>query len=183
MKIDFTKLQKTFINKIKKEENLILRGQDVSFEINPNYEFEQYNLTVRIKVFGEEFSIGYPKENTSIDELIMDFYSRLHDYNTDNAGYHIIGLKILQLENRFLEQTSSLREKIISNQRDLKPEEIFIDFSDFAPSENDARGFPKFGIFIVIKGEQILMREIGFDEFNHKLDVELETKILEKLNN
>ena len=183
MKIDFTKLQKAFIEKIKTKENLTLRGQDVSFEINPNYEFEQYNLTLRIKVFEEEFSLGYPKENTFINELIMDFYSRLHDYSTDNARHHIIGLKISQLENRFSEQISSLREQIISRQKDIKPEEILIDFSDIAPSENDTRGFPKFGIFITIKGEQKLMRKIGFDEFNHKLSEELMTKISENTKN
>ena len=44
MQIDFTKLQKLFIDKIKDEEKLMLRGQDVSFEIRQNYEFEQYNL-------------------------------------------------------------------------------------------------------------------------------------------
>ncbi|MBL3658639.1 hypothetical protein [Fulvivirga sediminis] len=183
MKIDFTKLQKAFIIKIKEDENLTLRGQDVSFEINPNYEFEQHNLTIRIKVFGEEFSVGYPKENTSIDELILDFYSRLHDCNTDNARHHIIGLKILQLQNRFSEEIISLREKLIRKYQDLKPEEIVIDFSDLPLSENDLSGFPKFGIFIVIKGKQVLMREIGFDEFNYKLDDELETKITERLKN
>lgn len=84
MQIDFTKLQKAFIEKIRDEESLILRGHDVSFEIKTNYESEQYNLNIRIYVFGEEFSIGYPKEKTSEDQLINDFYSRLHDYNTDN---------------------------------------------------------------------------------------------------
>ncbi len=178
MKIDFTELQKIFIEKIKKEENLTLTGKDVSFEINPNYEFESYNLTVRLKIFGEEFSVGYPKRETTVDELITDFYSRLHDYSTDHAGNHIIGLKILQLENEYADQFSTLRENIVSSQTDIKPEDLFIDISDTAPYKTDKRGFPNFDIFIYLKKKLILTRTLGFYEYNHKLGDELESKII-----
>ena len=182
MQIDFTKLQKLFIDKIKDEEKLILRGQDVSFEIRPNYEFEQYNLDVKLKVFGEEFSIGYPKENTNEEYLINDLYSRLHDYRTDSLKWHIIGLKVQELEKRYTEKIQSLREIILNQHSELIPEDIFIDISDLAPSEHDERGFPKFGIFVMIRGEQITMKEIGFYEYNHKLDAELENEIIKNKN-
>jgi len=182
MQIDFTKLQKLFIDKIKDEEKLMLRGQDVSFEIHTNYEFEQYNLNVKLKVFGEEFSIGYPKENTNEEHLINDFYSRLHDYGTDNPKWHIIGLKVQELEKRYVEKIQSLREKILNQNSELIPKEIFIDISDLAPSENDERGFPKFGMFVMIRGKQITTKEIGFYEYNHKIDEELENEIIKNKN-
>ncbi|MCR9067069.1 MAG: hypothetical protein NXI00_24100, partial [Cytophagales bacterium] len=131
--------------------------------------------------FGEEFSVSYPKSDTSIDELIMDFYSRLHDYSADSAKDLIIRLKILQLENRFAEQINALREIVLTRQKSLRPEEVLFDFSDIIPSEKDINGFPKFGLFISIKGEQILMKEIGINEFSHKLGEELESKVFEKL--
>jgi len=182
MKIDFTKLQKLFIDKIRNEENLILRGQDISFQIQPNYEFDQYNLNVKIKIFEEEFSIGYPKENTTEEELIKDFYSRLHDYNTDNPKWHIIGLKIQELERRYIESIQSVREKILNSNNGIKPNEIVIDISDLTPSENDERGFPNFGIFVMLKGKQVAKKEIGFYEYNHKLDEELEDEIAKNRN-
>lgn len=180
MQIDFTKLQKLFIEKIKKEEGLILRGHDVSFQIEPN--FEHYNLNVRIKVFGEEFSIGYPKENTTEEDLIKDFYSRLHDYNTDDAKYHIIRLKIQELEKRYREKIRSLRGNILSRKKETSPEDIFVNISDLAPNEEDERGFPKFEIFVVLKGKQVVTREIGFYEYNHKLVEDLENEIMKTEN-
>lgn len=178
MQIDFTKLQKLFVEKIKNEENLILRGQDVSFEIQTNYEFEQYKLNVKLKVFGEEFSIGYPKENTTEEQLIIDFYSRLHDYGTDNPKWHIIGLKVQELEKRYGDTIQSFKEKILNQNKELTPKEIFIDISDLAPSENDERGFPRFSIFVMIRGRQIAKKEISFYEYNHKLDEDLENEIM-----
>ncbi|MFN0201640.1 MAG: hypothetical protein ACKVTZ_08975 [Bacteroidia bacterium] len=181
MKIDFTKLQKLFIEKVRKEEGLILRGQEVSFEIRTNYEFSQYNLNVKLKVFGEEFSIGYPQENTTEVELIADFYARLHDYNTDDAQTHIIGLKICALEKRFAELIYGLREKILRFDKDLTSEDILIEVSDFVPSENDENGFPPVGIFVIIQGKQILSKKIEADTYTHILAKELESEVVEKM--
>jgi len=182
MQIDFTKLQKLFVAKIRNEENLILRGQDISFEIQPNYEFEQYSLQVKLKVFKEEFSIGYPKANTTEEQLLLDFFSRLHDYNTDDPNWHIIRLKIQELERRYNKKIQYLREIILSNFNEIKSEDIFINISDQTPIENDARGFPKFEIFVMVKGEQIATKEIEFYEYNHKLVEELENEIRKNIN-
>ena len=62
MQIDFTKLQKQFIKKIRKEDGLSIEGQEVSFVVQPNCGYEKYNLKIYLSVFGEEFSVGYAKE-------------------------------------------------------------------------------------------------------------------------
>lgn len=183
MQIDFTKLQRNFIEKIKNEENLILRGQDVSFEIEPNYEFEQKKLVVRIKVFGEEFSLGYPKKETTEKQLITDFYSRLHDYDTENPFWHLISLKVLELEKRTNQQIQVLREKILFLDKEIKSDEVYVGITDSVFVEDSKRGFPKFEIYVVIKGKKVVSKEIGFYEYNHKLANELEKEIIEKKKN
>lgn len=180
MQIDFTKLQKLFVLKIKNEENLILFGHDVSFKISPNYQFSPINLTVKILIFGEEFSIGYAKEKTTEEELINDFYSRLHDYNTDDAKNHIIILKIQELERSYSEQILILIQRI-TRILDIESDKIMIDISDFAPSENDNRGFPKFGIFVTINKNHVLTKEIGFNQYIFNLSDMIENEIIEKL--
>lgn len=177
MHINFTKLQKAFIDKIRKESQLILRGQDVSFKIQTNYEFEQYNTNIKILVFDEEFSMGYPNSKTTEEALILDCFSRLHDYNTDNAKWHIIGLKILELEKRYLAPIQQLREQLIGLNSINEPDDLVIEISDIAPSETDKRGFPKFEISVMIQGQIVARKELDFDGYNFQLMQELKESI------
>lgn len=182
MKIDFNKLQQLFATKVKNEEKLLLRGQDISFIIQPNYEFESYHLTVKMMVFGEEFSLGYPDKNTTEEQLINDCYSRLHDYSTDDPKYHIIGLKTREFKRRYANNIQSLREKILHKNTEMKPEDLWIDISDIEPSDEDERGFPKFEMFVSIKGEEMVTKDLLFYDYNFKLEKEIEEELSQKLN-
>ena len=174
--MNYTQIQKEFIKKVKNENDLILRGQDVQFLVSPKSEFDEHSVTVYLKVFNEEFSTGYFNKSTTSDELINDFYSRLHDYSTDNAGDHIIGLKALQLENRFKDVIAEIKTFLVFSNRNLSPEEIQIDI-EYDYLKNIKNGFPNYWMEIRIKNNLIIKRNFEFDDFTHLLNKELKEKL------
>jgi hypothetical protein len=170
MAIDFNILQKLFIEKIKKEESIILKTMDVSFKIEPNYE-NNSNTTIRILVFERIFGHGYIDHKSTEKDFLADCYSRLHDYNSDSPKWNIWSLKCTSLEECYNWQVEQIIE-FITISSDIKFNEIDILFTDM-PGELDSNGFRKYEMILSIRGMQIIAKRIDIYNYNFKLAEEI----------
>jgi hypothetical protein len=168
MRIDFRKLQKIFIERIKNNESIKLRPNEVTFIIEPNFELPG-KTTLRILVFGQAFSHGYFDDNTEEDYLLSDCFSRLHDYDTDSPKWHIWGLRNKRLEEDYKWQVDKIIEYLHISNLGLKLNEIKISINDLAPSEIDTNGFSQYSISILIKDQKIIEKKLDLYNYNFKL--------------
>lgn len=105
---------------------------------------------------------------------------RLHDYGSDNPELHIISLKILELERIYSEAIQAIREKLLYLDLANNSDELTVEISDFSSDTNE-RGFPKFGLFVSIRGcDMFTEMELPFDSYNSNLIQELDLDKTEK---
>jgi hypothetical protein len=175
MKINFKKLQQLIIEKIKAEENIVLKAHEVKFQVEPNYTLSDNRMTFKILIFGQQFLHGYADHNNTEPDLISDCFSRLHDYGKDSVKWHIWSLKILDIELRYGYQFDKIRDFLFDNIPDLKPRDISIQISDISAEETDENGFPKYGLYIEYPYKTI---EIELDIYNY--DYQLLESFIEK---
>ena len=175
MTINFRKLQSIFIEKIEREHQLILSDYDVSFEIRPSQHTSKHS--VRLKVFGQEFSIAYVRDESTETDILRDFYSRLHDYNTDCAGHHLICLKIAALEELYLDELIELKAIAMRNFKEIEFDDVIIEFTDIPQSALDEKGFPKFAVMIVIQAQDICTKEIDLKRSNSDVFLEMRNSL------
>ena len=180
MRIDFKKLQQAFIEEIKADTGVVLRWHDVSFDVQPKFELADGKVTVTVRVFDELYSLGYAGPDTNESLLLADIDSRLHDYG-EKADWYIVKLRADALGKEYADQIQQLREAILCAGKGLQPTDFGVDISDFAPSEKDERGFPKFGLFVDVHHKSIAVKELDPMNYNHRLADEMLDEIIGKL--
>ena len=176
MTVSFRTLQNIFIEKIAREHQLILKDYDISFEIKPSQSTSQYS--VRLKVFEQEFSIAYVKAESTETDVLRDFYARLHDYNTDCAGHHLISLKIAALEELYLDQLIELKAIAMRSFNDIDFDDLIIEITDIPQSTLDERGFPKFAIMMIIQDQHICTKELDLTQYNSDVFSEIKNTLI-----
>ncbi|MEP0266866.1 hypothetical protein [Dokdonia sp.] len=179
--MNYNKLQKLFINKIKNDESIILDPFDVKFVVEPNYNQPKEYVTIRILVFNQVFGHGYIDQKSSESDYIKDCFSRLHDYNTDSPKWHIWGLKVLHLEESYAFQLKEINDYIASSRFPLVSQDIIVDISD-VPSEPDSNGLRKYALYIVHNYKNILVKEINIYNFNSDLAHDVIAELKKKIN-
>lgn len=166
--IDFYEVQNIFIERIRTEENIELLPTDIDFRVVVR-PYQELIYVVYIHVFGREFSVGYVNRRTTSQELVNDFFSRLHDYETDDASINIIFRKIQQLTERYDDLLRSTKEYLLANTA-VKEDEITVDISDTSPHDHK-RGLPKFQLFVHVSNSQPLMtQDLDIDSFSLDID-------------
>lgn len=171
MQLDFNKVQRLFIEKVKADEGIRLRPVDVSFVVEPDY-LLQGNTIVRFLVFGQDFSHGHISEKEKEYDLLKDCYSRLHDYDADSPKWHIWRLKTRSLEERYEWQIEKIRQHVETLSQDLKPDDIQIGIEELS-GEPDSDGFRKYALCIYMKGEEKIRQLLPESDYQMGLSAEI----------
>jgi hypothetical protein len=179
VKIDFTKLQKLFADQIKSECKMELKAHEIAFQVEPNFNFPNNSITIRILVFGQVFGHGYASKQSDEWDYLKDCFSRMHDYDCYDNAHQLIRLKCMSLEASYLYQCDKIKAYLSSYH--FHQREIDIYFSDSDEGTTDSRGFPAFVMEIGF-GTNQLNRKIEPWDYNYKLADEIINEIDKLLN-